>query len=53
MPGVLAETGPLSWAVVAVATAILTLWPKWHPAIVLVGGAVVFLAAHAAGLTTI
>lgn len=49
----LAESGPLSWAVVAVATAILTLAPKLHPGIVLVGGGVVFLAAHAAGLTTL
>jgi chromate transporter len=49
----LAETGPLSWGVVAVATAILAWQPKLHPAFVLVGGAVVFLVAQAAGLTAI
>jgi chromate transporter len=49
----LAETGPLSWGVVAVATAILMWRPKLHPAIVLAGGAVIFLAAQAAGLTTL
>ena len=49
----LAESGPLSWAVVAVATAIFMLRPKLHPAVVLVGGGVIYVAAHFAGLTAI
>jgi chromate transporter len=49
----LADTGPLAWGVVAIAAAVLTWWPKLHPAFLLLGGAVVFLAASAAGLTTL
>lgn len=49
----LADTGPLSWGVVAAATAVLMWLPKLHPAIVLVGGAAIFLAAQAAGLTVL
>jgi len=49
----LAETGPFSWAVVAAATLALTWWPKMHPVILLAGGAVIFLAAQAAGLSVL
>ena len=49
----LAQTGPLSWGVVAAATALLMFLPKLHPALVLAGGAAVFLAAHAAGLSAL
>ncbi|MEX0841390.1 MAG: chromate transporter [Xanthobacteraceae bacterium] len=47
----LAESGPLSWGVVAASAGALTWWPKIHPGILLIGGAAIFLAARAAGLT--
>ena len=49
----LAQTGPLSWGVVAAATAILMLRPKLHPALVLVGGGGIYVAAYFLGLTAI
>ena len=49
----LAETGPMGWAVVAASAAALTWWPKLHPVILLIGGAVIFLGAQAMGLTTL
>jgi len=49
----LAETGPLAWGVVAISAAVLMWQPKLHPFILLVGGAVIFLAARAAGLAVV
>ena len=49
----LAESGPLSWAVVAVATAVLMWLPRLHPTVVLVAGGAVYVAAHYAGFTTL
>lgn len=49
----LAETGPMAWAVVIAATLALTWWPRMHPAILLAGGAVIFLAAQAAGFSVL
>jgi chromate transporter len=48
----LADTGPLAWAVAGGVAAILTWMPKLHPLLLLAGGGVVFLAAHAMGLAT-
>ena len=49
----LAETGPLEWAVVAIAVAVLTWLPKLHPFFLLLGGAAIFLGARAVGLATL
>jgi chromate transporter len=49
----LAETGPLSWLVVGIASIVFVLMPKLHPAIVLVGGAAIYVAAQATGLMTV
>ena len=49
----LAESGPLSWAVVAVATATLMWLPRLHPAAVLAAGGAIYVGAHFAGLTTL
>ncbi|MEA2954464.1 MAG: chromate transporter [Alphaproteobacteria bacterium] len=43
----LADTGPLAWGLAAVVAGVLTWLPKLHPFIVLIAGAVVFLAAGA------
>src|SRR5215213_2244038 len=49
----LAETGPISWIVVGLASVIFVLLPKLHPALVLVGGGAVYVAAFFAGFTTL
>jgi len=49
----LAETGPISWIVVGLASVIFVLLPKLHPALVLVGGGAVYVAAYFLGLTGI
>jgi chromate transporter len=49
----LAETGPVSWIVVGIASAIFVLMPKLHPGLVLVGGGVVYVIAQAAGFTAL
>jgi chromate transporter len=49
----LAETGPVSWIVVGVASVIFVMAPKLHPGLVLVGGGLVYVAAYFSGLTTL
>jgi chromate transporter len=41
------ETGPLAWLLAAGVAALLTWKPALHPMLLLLGGAVVFLAVHA------
>ena len=49
----LAETGPISWIVVGLASAIFVLLPKLHPGLILVGGGAAYVAAYFAGFTTL
>jgi chromate transporter len=49
----LAETGPISWIVVGIASVIFVLMPKLHPGLVLVGGGAVYVAAYFAGFTAL
>ena len=49
----LAETGPLSWLVLGVASLVFVLLPKLHPGLILVGGGVAYVAAYFAGMTAI
>lgn len=49
----LAETGPVSWIVIGLASLVFVAVPKLHPTLVLAGGAAVYLAAHFAGLTAL
>jgi chromate transporter len=49
----LAETGPVSWIVVGVASVIFVLMPRLHPGLVLVGGGAAYVAAHCAGFTAL
>ncbi len=43
----LTDTGPLAWVLAAAVAGVLAWWPKLHPVFLLLGGAVVFLAAQA------
>ena len=54
-PGVLriAQTGPISWVVIGLATAVFVLVPRVHPALILIGGGAAYVAAHFAGYTTL
>ena len=49
----LAETGPISWIVVGLASIIFVLMPRLHPGLVLVGGGAVYVAAYFAGVTAL
>ena len=49
----LAETGPVSWIVIGLATLVFVALPKVHPTLVLAGGAAVYVAANLAGFTTL
>ena len=49
----LAETGPLSWLVLGVASLVFVLLPKIHPGLILVGGGAAYVAAYFSGLTAL
>ena len=49
----IADTGPISWVVVGIASAVFLLVPRIHPAAVMIGGAAVYVIAQFTGLVTI
>ena len=49
----IAQTGPISWIVIGVASLVFVLMPKVHPAVILIGGGAAYVAAHFAGYTTL
>jgi chromate transporter len=49
----IAETGPVSWAVIGIASLVFIAIPKIHPAIILVAGGAAYVFAFFAGWTTL
>ena len=49
----LADTGPVSWAVVGLASLTFVVLPRIHPALVMIAGAAVYVIAQFAGLVTL